>query len=68
MGGQIHAVTALELAKNEWYPPLSRRREPPIVSGTSEEKNVNTPALWNTSNMTRYGLVKSYDLFITVQV
>jgi len=62
VGGHIHRVTALQLAKNDWYPPLSRLSGPPIVSRTSEEKNVNTPTFWNMSNMTRYELVKSYDL------
>jgi hypothetical protein len=46
VGCHINAVTALQLPKNKWYPPLNRLRGPPIVSRTSEEKNVNT--LWNT--------------------
>jgi len=50
-------------ADKEWVvPTVSRLRWPPIVPGTSEEKNLNTPALWNTSNMKQYGLLKSYDL------
>jgi len=62
VGGHIYASDRFTAGKERVVPAARRLRGPPIVSRTSEEKNVNTPTLWNTSNMTRYELVKSYDL------